>query len=274
MMVSPPLTLGCILPTLSRVLKLSIHVHELPAPRDVSGANRPLRRAPRWTTRVGKAKWSYGFPLELELRFREPWPPTQSRERVTAEIFFKAPPRESFEEGEVRYRSGLWQSEALNLVFSPFSWVVPPRTPPTSPPQLVLWLCLLPTPGSCLGCMLSALQMHSVHLGMPESSFLQPPRRWAWLPNMLSKNARWNIGADGWKEAPVNNADLKHFFFTEIGAKIKHVFRWLLPLYARVLTPRLVHWLEASRTWCHKSLKLPGVKQSQLPKTPLLSEES
>ena len=80
MMVSPPLTLGCILPTLSRVLKLSIHVHELPAPRDVSGANHPLRRAPRWTTRVGKAKWSYGFPLELELRFREPWPPTQSRE--------------------------------------------------------------------------------------------------------------------------------------------------------------------------------------------------
>lgn len=48
----------------------------------------------------------------------------------------------------------------------------------------------------------------------------------------------------------------------------------MLPQAPAVVYTHLAHWLEASRTWCHKPLKLSGAKQNHLPETSILSEGS
>lgn len=82
-MVSPPLTRGCIPFVLTSALKSSRHLYQLPVPRGFSRASSPLARALGWAAKVGKVSQSYGFPLELELWFRDPWPPTWSGEEST-----------------------------------------------------------------------------------------------------------------------------------------------------------------------------------------------
>lgn len=151
------------------------HLCTLPAPVDVSEASSPAARALGWTAKVGKANLSHQGPLALEWRTRAPWPPAGSREKSDPRE--SAPPQGSMERAHL-------EGDALHCRVTILRTSIFCSTSFGSPPLLTLWLFLLPIFGSCLECMFSALQMHSVPLGKPQSSFLQPLRHKTYLTNM------------------------------------------------------------------------------------------
>lgn len=192
--------------------------------------------------------------MDSGLGFGDPWPPVESERRALpgdGGTSLPSSARRELPSGDVRYFLG---HPPLSAHSWSFGWA-----------------------GSCSwflpGAHVPGLH-HTAHPRMLESSSPQLSDTTHTLETRLSlsEDWGWNVWGRWLKGSPRQQCQLRNNILTEAGAKIKHFFTWLLWLYACVLHTHLAHRLETSRTWCHKLLKLPGVKQSHLPETSILSE--